>query len=77
MTTLNSPHDRFFKAVFGRTGAAEFLERYPPADFPGRVAGAVAGDLGGCGRWSRVRAAWISSGRSLGVLLAAKQAGLI
>ena len=32
MTALNSPHDRFFKAVFGRTEvAAEFLERYLPA----------------------------------------------
>ncbi len=33
MTTLSSPHDRFFKAVFGRTEvAAEFLARYlPPA----------------------------------------------
>ena len=31
MTALNSPHDRFFKAVFGRTEvAAEFLERYLP-----------------------------------------------
>jgi predicted transposase/invertase (TIGR01784 family) len=31
MTALNSPHDRFFKAVFGRTVvAAEFLERYLP-----------------------------------------------
>lgn len=32
MTTLNTPHDRFFKAVFGRTEiAAEFLRRYLPA----------------------------------------------
>lgn len=33
MTALNSLHDRFFKAVFGRTEvAAEFLGRYlPPA----------------------------------------------
>lgn len=32
MTALNSPHDRFFKAVFGRTEVAtEFLERYLPA----------------------------------------------
>ena len=33
MTTLNNPHDRFFKATFGRTEvAAEFLARYlPPA----------------------------------------------
>ena len=32
MTALNSPHDRFFKAVFGRTEvAAEFLEGYLPA----------------------------------------------
>jgi len=32
MTVLHSPHDRFFKAVFGRTEvAAEFLERYLPA----------------------------------------------
>ncbi len=33
MTALSSPHDRFFKAVFGRTEvAAEFLARYlPPA----------------------------------------------
>ena len=33
MTTLSGPHDRFFKAVFGRTEvAAEFLARYlPPA----------------------------------------------
>ena len=31
MTASNSPHDRFFKAVFGRTEvAAEFLERYLP-----------------------------------------------
>jgi hypothetical protein len=31
MTTLNNPHDRFFKTVFGRTEvAAEFLERYRP-----------------------------------------------
>ncbi|HAS51441.1 MAG TPA: transposase, partial [Gammaproteobacteria bacterium] len=32
-TDLNSPHDRFFKATFGRTEvAAEFLQRYlPPA----------------------------------------------
>lgn len=31
MTTLSSPHDRFFKAVFGRTEvAAEFLARYLP-----------------------------------------------
>jgi predicted transposase/invertase (TIGR01784 family) len=33
MTTLNNPHDRFFKTVFGRTEvAAEFLERYLPAE---------------------------------------------
>ena len=33
MTALNSPHDRFFKAVFGRAElAAEFLEQYLPAD---------------------------------------------
>lgn len=33
MTTLPSPHDRFFKAVFGRTEvAAEFLERLDCAD---------------------------------------------
>jgi len=33
MTTLNTPHDRFFKAVFGRTEvAAEFLGRYLPAE---------------------------------------------
>lgn len=32
-TELNNPHDRFFKAIFGRTEvAAEFLERFlPPA----------------------------------------------
>jgi len=33
MTTLYNPHDRFFKAVFGRTEvAAEFLERYLPIE---------------------------------------------
>ena len=33
MTMLNNPHDRFFKAVFGRTEvAAEFLGRYLPAE---------------------------------------------
>jgi len=33
MTTLHNPHDRFFKAVFGRTEvAAEFLARYLPAE---------------------------------------------
>ena len=38
MTTLNSPHDRFFKAVFGRTEvAAEFLERYLPAEVAATV----------------------------------------
>ncbi len=32
MTALNSPHDRFFKAVFGRAEvAAEFLARYLPS----------------------------------------------
>ena len=32
MTALNSPHDRFFKAVFGRVEvAAEFLARYLPS----------------------------------------------
>ena len=32
MTVLNNPHDRFFKAVFGRAEvAAEFLVRYLPA----------------------------------------------
>jgi predicted transposase/invertase (TIGR01784 family) len=38
MTTLNSPHDRFFKAVFGRTEvAAEFLEQYLPAEVAATV----------------------------------------
>ena len=38
MTTLNSPHDRFFKAVFGRTEvAAEFLARYLPAEVAATV----------------------------------------
>ena len=33
MTALHTPHDRFFKAVFGRTEvAAEFLERYLPVE---------------------------------------------
>ena len=32
MTALNSPHDRFFKAVFGRAEvAAEFLAQYLPS----------------------------------------------
>lgn len=32
-TDLNNPHDRFFKAAFGRTDvAAEFLERYLPPE---------------------------------------------
>jgi hypothetical protein len=31
MTALNSSHDRFFRAVFGRAEvAAEFLARYVP-----------------------------------------------
>jgi hypothetical protein len=38
MTALNSPHDRFFKTVFGRTEvAAEFLERYLPAEVAATV----------------------------------------
>ena len=46
MTVLNSPHDRFFKAVFGRAEvAAEFLERYLPP--------VVAGMLD----WTTLRAA--------------------
>ena len=37
-TELNNPHDRFFKAVFGRTEvAAEFLEQYLPADVAATV----------------------------------------
>jgi predicted transposase/invertase (TIGR01784 family) len=37
-STLNNPHDRFFKAVFGRTEvAAEFLERYLPAEVAATV----------------------------------------
>ena len=38
MTALNNPHDRFFKAVFGRTEvAAEFLARYLPAVVAGAL----------------------------------------
>ena len=33
MTALSNPHDRFFKAVFGRAEvAAEFLARYLPPE---------------------------------------------
>ncbi|HMX68671.1 MAG TPA: Rpn family recombination-promoting nuclease/putative transposase, partial [Accumulibacter sp.] len=46
MTALHSPHDRFFKAVFGRTEvAAEFLQRFLP------VAASAALD------WTTLRAA--------------------
>jgi predicted transposase YdaD len=38
MTTLHSPHDRFFKAVFGRVDiAAEFLAGYLPPDVAGAL----------------------------------------
>lgn len=44
-TDLNNPHDRFFKAIFGRPAvAAEFLQGYLPA--------AVAATLD----WSTLRA---------------------
>ena len=38
MSQLNNPHDRFFKAIFGRSEVArEFLQRFLPAEVAARI----------------------------------------
>ena len=56
MAELNNPHDRFFKAVFGRADvAAEFLAGY----LPPTVAEAMEWATPCCAIWRRARTGWM------------------